>query len=689
MGTILMIGLGILAWIVLAIVLSLFLGRANRLSRARSPARLAGKPISNAAGEALARFPAPPARFVGRTEAIAAASSALASVSGRTAVLFHGIAGMGKTTCAVELAYRHRHAFRTFAFWSAPTDPEQPEDALRLLIMELQERLPDRRLVTGGKIVTNADVERLATAFVDAGMLLVLDNLETLLTPDGQWRDPCWALLISALTSHRGPSRMILTSQVVPAGLDADAVLMWPVRALSLEESLLLAAGLPSLRPLLDSAAPARCLLTLIQGHPQLLEFAGAAATEPPRLAYQLAEIEAAVDGTAPLTAFLTCGHTRLDAEQLRRIFTTWTVAVAATVPAAGRLMLQALCRMAEDDRTPDIVSANWPALWRRLAQPKEPPSVTSTVAPLISAGLVGVDDMHYRIHPGVTRAIQAATPEPVSAAVDEQLAAWWTSVISGRELRPSHGSEDARHLPVRASLAAAWYLLRQHHWDAASCLLERALIQDGYSPAACLAAIPSLRRIALTTGAVKDTVVLGAALRKADPPQAETVLRHAYHLAATDGNHQVASTCAGELVTLLRDEGRLHDALAMASQKIEHTGQAGFGFWTRLSDQGRRLQILNLLGHHEQVLLDLPALRSWMAELPDERAHNDRVSPWNVREGVLDIGRLSAVALQRWNDALDLNDEIVRTKRRRGALRRRFPAASSTTTCHCFTLVD
>jgi hypothetical protein len=293
MGTILMIGLGILAWIVLAILLSLFLGRANRLNRARapaagrSPARLAGKPISNAAGEALARFPAPPARFVGRTEAIAAASSALASVSGRTAVLFHGIAGMGKTTCAVELAYRHRHAFRTFAFWSAPTDPEQPEDALRLLIMELQEQLPDRRLVTAGKIVTNADVERLATAFIDAGMLLVLDNLETLLTPDGQWRDPYWALLISALTSHREPSRMILTSQVVPAGLDADAVLMWPVCALSLEESLLLVAGLPSLRPLLDSAALARCLLTLIQGHPQLLEFAGGAATDPPRLAYQ------------------------------------------------------------------------------------------------------------------------------------------------------------------------------------------------------------------------------------------------------------------------------------------------------------------------------------------------------------------------------------------------------------------
>ena len=53
----------------------------------------------------------------------------------------------------------------------------------------------------------------------DSGVLLVLDNLETLLTPDGAWRDPRWALLMTALTSHDGESRVILTSRTVPAGL--------------------------------------------------------------------------------------------------------------------------------------------------------------------------------------------------------------------------------------------------------------------------------------------------------------------------------------------------------------------------------------------------------------------------------------------------------------------------------------
>jgi MEDS: MEthanogen/methylotroph, DcmR Sensory domain len=203
---------------------------------------------------------------------------------------------------------------------------------------------------------------------------------------------------------------------------------------------------------------------------------------------------------------------------------------------------------------------------------------------------------------------------------------------------------------------------------NAAGCLLERALIRDSYSAATALAVIPLLRRIAEATGALKDLVVLAAALRKVDLGEAETLLHRAYDQATTDGDHGLASTTAGDLMTLLRDQGRLGEALTLADQKIEHTSRAGFGFWTQLSDQGRRLQILNLLGHHEQVLNDLPALRAQMAELPDQAAHNDRVNPWNAREGVLNLGRTSAAALQRWNEALNLNDEIARTQTRRGA---------------------
>ncbi len=685
------IALGILTWILMAIPLVLFVAGVNRLSRPRtsavelSVAPSVGKPVLEVLEptvEAMAGFPAEPTRFVGRAEAMAAASTALTQVSGRTAVVFHGMAGAGKTTCAVELAYRHQRAFGGLAFWSAPTDPDQFGEALRLLASTLDAKLGDYGFAMVDKIATLERLKNflptLTAVFADAGLLLILDNLETILTPDGQWRDLRWAPLIGALTGHKGPSRVILTSRILPTELDHHTVLIRPVHALSRDESLWLVGELPNLRTLLHSVALARCVLTLAQGHPKLLELADAAAADPPRLAYQLAEIEAAVDGAAPLAAFLIQGHTRLDAEQLLQIFTAWTINVAATAPAPARLLLQVLCRIEETDRSTAVVGANWAALWRRLDRPGEPPPLASTVAPLITAALIATDPIddpadpneavRYRIHPGIVDAIHAVTPEPVTAAVDAQLAAWWTAVVGGWGIEPPPAGKDTSQFMVRASLAAARYLLRQHDWNAASCLLERALIRDRYSPVTSLAVIPLLRRIAEATGTLKDLIVLAAAHRKVDPGEAETLLRRAYDQATAEGEYGLASTTAGDLVTLLRDQGRLGEALTLADQKIEHTSRAGFGFWTQLSDQGRRLQILNLLGHHKQVLIDLPALRARMADLPDQRADNDRVNPWSVREGILDIGRLSAVALQRWDEALYLNDEIASTKRRRGA---------------------
>jgi hypothetical protein len=608
---------------------------------------------------------------------MAAASTALTSTTGPVAVVFYGMAGVGKTTCAVELAYRHQGAFGALVFWSTPADPDLAGDALRLLALALQAQLADHGFAMVEETATRSRWEKflpsLTASFADARVLLALDNLDILLTPKGQWRDPRWASLIDALTSQPGPSRVIMTSRIAPAGLNPASVVVQPVHTLSWDEALELVGNLPELRVRLRSVSMARCVLSLTQGHPQLLELANAAAGDPPRLAYQLAEIEAGVNGTA-LAAYLTHRHTRLDPGQLRQLYTRWIVTVAATAPGPARLLLQILCRAAETDRNTAIVGANWPAVWRRSGQPGEPPAFDSALAPLVAAALITTDpiddaaDMHYRIHPGVVEAIHAVTPESVTAAVDVQLAAWWIGVVGGWAIKPPHDATQASQLTLRAGVAAASYLLRQHDWNTASCLLERALIRDNYSPATSVAVIPWLRRIAEATGATKDLVVLGAALRKLDPGEAEPLLRHAYDQAAASGDHQLASTTTGELVSLLRDQGRLREALALADQKIHHTSQAGFGFWTQISDQGRRLQILTLLGHHEQVLLDLPALRSQMAELPDQRADNDRVNPGNVQESVLDIGRLSALALQRWDEALTLNDEIASTQRRRGA---------------------
>ncbi len=677
MNTTAVIVLGILIWVLVAVPLALFLARMIQLNRSRACTLGASvaPAVDDPALEVIAGFPAEPTRFAGRAKVMAAASSALAPASGRTAVVLHGTTGTGKTTCAVELAYRYQHGFAAVAFWSAPTDPDQADDALRQLAVALDEQLEQHGFSMLTEITTlerlDSVLPTLTTVFAGTGLLLVLDNLDTVLTADGQWRDLRWALLISALTGHHGPSRVILTSRTVPAGLNTDAVLVQPVHALSRDESLWLVGKLPNLREALRSVALARCVLTLTQGHPYLLELADAAAAERPRLAYQLAEIEETVYGEK-LTAFLTLGHTKLDAEQLMQTFTTWTTTIAATAPAPARLLLQALCRVEEIDRNATVIDANWPALWLRSNQPGEPPPLDSVVAALVSTALITtdrVDDpVHYRIHPGVADIIRSATPEPVTAAVDAQLAAWWAAVDGGWGIDPQQSGPDTSRFMERAGLAAARYLLRQHDWATASCFLERILIRDRYSPVASLAVTPLLRRIADATGAAKDLVVLGAALRKLDPAEAELLLHRGYDQATTHGDDKLASTTVGELVTLLRDQGKLREALTMADRKIEHTTRAGFGHWTQLSDQGRRLQILNLLGDHEQVLIDMPTLRAQMADLPDQRAHNDRVNPWNVRECILDLCRLSAVAMERWDDALDLNDELAHTQRRRGA---------------------
>jgi hypothetical protein len=524
------------------------------------------------------------------------------------------MAGAGKTACALELAYRHQGAFAALAFWSAPTDPDQFGDALRLLAVAWEAQLGDYGFAMVDKIATQERLEnflpRLRALLRDSGLLLVLDNLETLLAPEGGWRDPRWGPLIGALIGHDGESRVIFTSRITPSGLDPDRVLIRPVHALSRDESVLLARELPNLRALLHHetepvrgpgvADPAlgRRVLTLVQGHPKLLELADAAAADPARLASQLAAAEAAVDGAA-LTAFLTEGDTALDAAQFFQTLTAWTTDATATLPAPSRLLLQALCRIEDTDRDSMTLAGNWADLWRRLEQPGEPPPRAEALAPLIAAALVAADPTDpadpnarvvYRIHPGVAEAVHAATPEPVTAAVDAELAAWWTAVADWATEQEQAG-QDTSQLVVRAGLAAAPYLLRRHDWTTAAALLEQARHRDGYSPVTTQAVIPPLRRIAEATGDPQDLGMLAAALRGVDPGEAETLLRRAYDQATASGDHRLASGVVGELVILLRDQGRLRDALTMADQKIEHTRQAGLGAWTQLLDQGPDLR--------------------------------------------------------------------------------------------------
>ena len=845
-----------------------------------------GRPRVDTTEPKLAYFdppygPGEPPRFVGRAAAMARATAALAPDSGLTTVLLHGMAGSGKTTCAMELAYRNEDRFGAAAFWQAPTKDGEWHGALENLASRLETQLGDYGFAMTGYIGTVAALEaflpRLRRAMEDSGTLLVLDNLETLLTPEGRWRDPRWALLMTALTSHEGESRVILTSRIVPTGLGAgtvrllgqddsvtgeqprqaatsrgsatrissdtdaaaprqppgggdrtltlavnappleglqppgngDRTLILPVHALSLQESIALARELPHLRELLhadtgpirdpdaspadahfatadaaaaapsDAAQPARpanggkpfspervplasrdsispgrateadgtnavqsarpakgdkpldpervrstppgplaeCdppaaanrsrlatdrarvlrVLRVVQGHPKLMELADAAAADRTRLDAQLAAAEEAAAGQA-LTAFFRDGASILDPGEFLVALKAWTLTALAALSPHARLMAEFVACLEDADRRLDIIEANWADLWQRLERPGDPPAPGPLLSALARAALVeaelasatGVGDhagignpptgggepgptarnngqpgpVTYRVHPGVAAAITAQAGPGVQKAADAELAAYWRAV--SRQAREREGGEDSS-LVVWAGLAGAPYLLRRGEWNTVGSLLGQAVMRDT-SPGTVQAVLPSLRLIAAATERPEDIGRLARVLGGVDAGEAERLLRGAVDAAAGVGDFLVASTAVGDLVILLRHAGRLTEALAAAGQKAEFTGRAGLGPWTRLLDQAQRLQVLAQMGEHARVLAETEALRAAMATLPAHRDGSETVHPWNVRETILNTGLTSALATGDWQRCLDLNAEIVASKRQRGA---------------------
>jgi tetratricopeptide (TPR) repeat protein len=642
-----------------------------------------GKPDLDPAGQRLAYFPREPERFVGRAEAMAKASAALAPGSGRSAVLLHGMAGAGKTACALELAYRHQDGFEAVAFWQAPTRDEEWTAALPSLAIALETQLGDHGFTMTGHIGTEAALERylprLRSLLDDRGVLLVLDNLETLLTADGAWRDPRWALLARALTTHNGESRVIITTRVAPTGL-ATRTLVQPVHALSLEESAALARELPNLRDLLHAdAGPVRGagvttdrervrrVLRVVQGHPKLLELADAAAADRARLDAQLTAAEEAAAGLQ-LEAFFRDGDSTLDPGQFLAALTGWTEGALAVLPPEARLMAQFVACLEDDDRRSDVIEANWGDLWHRLGRRGDPPDAGPLLESLVTVALIEPDSlpagvMAYRMHPGVAAAVCAAAPT-VRDAVDTQLGTFWQIVADQAWERD--GGEDSATI-VRAGLAAAPYLLRLRDWVTAGTMLERVIFRDG-SPGTLQAMLPSFRRIVAATKASGDYRRLARALAVVDAVEAERLMRHALEVAVNASDWSLASGTAGDLAYLLRDAGRLDEALAATTRKADYSVRAGLGPWTQLSDEGQRLQLLARTGAYRQVLAEVSELRVRMAQLPPHLAGNELVEPWNVRETTLDIGRSSALALREWQQCLDLNAEIEAIRRRRGA---------------------
>ena len=127
--------------------------------------------------------------------------------------------GAGKTACALELAYRHEHGrFTGYVWHKAPEAGSDIAGALFNLMQEIQTQLnaPDLGLTTAlddPARFRRSPCPACARSCSENSLLLVLDNLETLLTDSNHWRDPLWGEVVAALLAHNGPSRVVLTSR--------------------------------------------------------------------------------------------------------------------------------------------------------------------------------------------------------------------------------------------------------------------------------------------------------------------------------------------------------------------------------------------------------------------------------------------------------------------------------------------
>ncbi len=279
-------------------------------------------------------FPREPERFVGRLQPLLRASQALAPRSDARGVLFYGMPGAGKTTCALELAYRHAEGrFQGYVWYRAPETGSDIAGELFNALFEIE-----RQLNAPGLGLTTAlddpqrfrafTLPRLRALLQQYSLLIALDNLETLLTPAGGWRDPLWGDFVGALLSHEGPSRVLLTSRRRPESLaDHPRLHVEAIHALSLAESVLLARELPHLKQLFDDDAGLsllRAALRAVQGHPKLLDLADRVAIDRTALAARVAAAEGELSGGADLLdAFFAPGGAREG--ETRRDIVRWS----------------------------------------------------------------------------------------------------------------------------------------------------------------------------------------------------------------------------------------------------------------------------------------------------------------------------------------------------------------------------
>lgn len=634
--------------------------------------------------DAIPGFPTQPDLFVGRIAVMTRASMALAPRSGEAGVIFYGMPGGGKTACALELAYTHRDAFDRLAWFKVPDDDLGSMPTFRDFVLLMETVLPGLRLMhlldDPGELAAYLPI---LTGFCERSrILLVIDNVESLLTESGQWRDSRWEAIVRALTAHTGLGRVLLTSRRLPDGI-GQRLRTEPVDALPLDEALLLARELPHLGRLMAGSIPgippgtARTLATQIlkqaHGHPELMELANGQASDIRSLQRLLDSGDRAWKQAGGLPAgFFTTGEPHAGGDDYLHVLSAWTNTVVETLNPGQRGLFLFLACIGETDRIRTLAEVLWPYLWRSLGHDSEALPFDTGVAALAGNALITVrptTPVSYGIHPAVAAHGRKQAGEDFQQAVDYFLAIYWSAIAQGatrQETEETEGVERAGELLVHAALSAVPYLLRRQQWDEARRLLDEAIIRDQSSAVMKEAALPHLRTI---TAALEGTptepaalVTLGRALAR-HPATAIPPTQKALTTALALEDYSGASTAAESLANYLMRSGRLPEALAYAEAGIDYARRSGAESWSLI-----RLDIMLEMGKPEEVFDEVIRLRAKLGVSPDPSAGQPQDVPWEVWEDLLRTGRRAASALGRWQDCLILGEALRDSMRSRGA---------------------
>jgi tetratricopeptide (TPR) repeat protein len=543
----------------------------------------------------------------------------------------------------------------------------------------------------------------------------LLDNLESLLTASGGWRDERWKLLVEALSGHRGLSRVVLTSRIPPVDLP-PAVQIVAIHSLPLNEAALLIRELPNLRRLLDGKAPEigltagrhllRELLRLVQGHPKLIELADRLARDPQGLAAQTSRAtDSIMPGTSSLDTFFETGETSLDADAFFKSIRAWVTGIAETLSEAARSFFYFVCALEESDRESTVVFATWTDVWERLGKSAPTPEVIAIVERLVSVGFVekqaqkdasGAEGTAFTlgIHPAVADAGRADAGVAFQAIIDAAMADHWSSLIAqGLE---SYGQNSAAAQQIaRAGLSGSQYLSRLGKWWEAGRMVEHVYLVDD-TPRTVAGLLPMMHRIVQETAGTpwehfNECRLAHLLLFAGKMDEAESLLRKIVERPDEHVPSVVMNASWTDLATLLAETGRFEEALRATKQRIKYARACGP--WELLGTKVQQLKVMSSMDNYKKVLKRAPRLVEQVNAAPAPKFRELPIVS-DVVEGLFEVVSIAAARMgeiivqenaqgetrivisdsqraranQAWQQAIDYNAERLRSMERRGA---------------------